>query len=255
MSIAAHLVRIGNHVLNLIAGILIFTMLLYGGYSIWDTIMIYKGAFISEDLLQYKPSKTESAGVSLADLLKINPEVRGWITMDGTHVDYPVLQGETDMEYVNKDVYGEFSISGSIFLDCRNSSDFSDSYNLIYGHHMANGAMFGDVVKFADEDYFRKHKTGTLYLSDGGVQKIALFACVRTDAFDSVIFQPDEQKSGDIGDFLTYIREKSVQYRDIKVRPSDAVIGLSTCEEAETNGRLILFGKLEPEINMEKEGV
>ena len=92
MSIAAHLVRIGNHVLNLIAGILIFTMLLYGGYSIWDTIMIYKGAFISEDLLQYKPSKTESAGVSLADLLKINPEVRGWITMDGTHVDYPVLQ-------------------------------------------------------------------------------------------------------------------------------------------------------------------
>ena len=70
-----------------------------------------------------------------------------------------------------------------------------------------------------------------------------------------MIFQPDEQKSGDIGDFLTYIREKSVQYRDIKVRPSDAVIGLSTCEEAETNGRLILFGKLEPEINMEKEGV
>ena len=83
-------------------------------------------------------------------MLAINPDVRGWLTIDGTHVDYPIVQGEDDMEYVNKGVYGEFSLSGTIFLDSENTSDFSDCYNLLFGHHMANGAMFGDVVRFTD---------------------------------------------------------------------------------------------------------
>lgn len=55
------------------------------------------------------------------------------------------------MEYINKDVYGEFSLSGSIFLSCMNKKDFSDNYNLVYGHHMANGGMFGDVVSFTEK--------------------------------------------------------------------------------------------------------
>ena len=99
------------------------------------------------------------------ELLAINPDVRGWLTIDGTHVDYPIVQGEDDMEYVNKGVYGEFSLSGTVFLDSENTSDFSDCYNLLFGHHMANGAMFGDVVRFTDRTYFEKHQTGTTFLS------------------------------------------------------------------------------------------
>ena len=68
------------------------------------------------------------------------------------------------MEYVNKDVQGEFAFSGAIFLDSQNKRDFSDSYNLLYGHHMEGGAMFGDVVEFRDKSYFDSHETGTLYL-------------------------------------------------------------------------------------------
>lgn len=59
------------------------------------------------------------------------------------------------MEYINKDVYGNFALSGSIFLSSANQPDFTDPYNLIYGHHMSNGAMFGDVVEFTDEAYLR----------------------------------------------------------------------------------------------------
>lgn len=47
--------------------------------------------------------------------MAINKDVAGWITIDDTHIDYPVVQGKDDMEYINKDVYGEFSLSGSIF--------------------------------------------------------------------------------------------------------------------------------------------
>lgn len=148
------------------------------------------------------------------------------------------------MEYVNKDVYGDFSLSGSIFLDSDNSRDLSDSYTLVYGHHMDNGAMFGDVVEFVNADYFDSHPTGTLYLPDA-TYSIEIFACVQVDAFDSMIYNPKAQPQGDVSELLNYVDEIAVQSRYIGVQPGDKVIGLSTCATAETNGRVVIFGRLD----------
>lgn len=245
MRTAAFLARLGNRVLSLIAALLILVMLLYGGYSLWDTAMIYRGAFTSNDLLKYKPSVGEEGSLTLAELQAINPDVRGWITIDDTHIDYPVVQGKTDMDYINRDVYGEFSLSGSIFLSCQNSADFSDKYNLVYGHHMANGGMFGDIVEFVNSGYFTEHETGCLYLPDDTVYTVRVFACVETDAYDAMVYRPDSWKDGDLNQLLSYIRSKAVQYRETGVTAEDSVIALSTCAEAATNGRVIVFGRLE----------
>lgn len=244
MNTAAGFAKAGNKILGFLAAVLILLMLLYGGYSLWDTYMLYHGAFTDSDLLKFKPSGDDTDNLSLEELMKINPDVRGWLTIDDTHIDYPVVQGKTDMEYINKDVYGEFSLAGAIFLDCRNQPDFSDSYNLVYGHHMDNGAMFGDVVEFVNQSYFEKHTTGTLYLP-GCTYQITLFACVKANASDSLFYNPDMQNSGTMEEFLSYIKEQSVQYRETALTPEDTIIGLSTCAEAETNGRVIVFGRLD----------
>ena len=244
MEKAVMLARIGNRVLSVIVGLLILVMLLYGGYSLWDTAMVYNGAFVSSDLLKYKPSSGKTDGPTLAELAGINPDVRGWLTIDDTHIDYPVVQGKTDMDYINKDVYGEFALSGSIFMASQNKADFSDSYCLLYGHHMDNGAMFGDVVEFVNKDYFDDHRTGFLYLLDGTVYTIELFACMEIDAFDSVVYQPIAQEQGNIRPLLDYIKVGAVQYRDIGVAETEQVICLSTCAEAVTNGRVVLFGRM-----------
>ena len=244
METAAGLAKAGNKILGFLAAVLILLMLLYGGYSLWDTYMLYHDAFADNDLLKFKPSGDDTDNPTLEELQKINPDVCGWITIDDTHIDYPVVRGETDMEYINKDVYGEFSLSGSIFLDCRNQPDFSDSYSLVYGHHMDNGAMFGDIVEFVNKDYFEEHRTGTLYLP-GKTYTVKLFACVKANASDSMIYNPDIQTVGSMPEFLSYIKENSVQYRDIGVNAEDLVIGLSTCAEAEINGRVLVFGRLE----------
>ena len=155
MQITLRLVRLGDRILSMLAGFLILVMFLYGGYSLWDTARIYGNAAVGEELLKYKPtSETEEEHLSLQELALINPDTRGWLTIPDTHIDYPVLQGKDDMEYINKDVFGEFSLSGSLFLSCHNSSDFSDGYSLIYGHHMDHGGMFGDVVEYTDASYF-----------------------------------------------------------------------------------------------------
>ena len=245
MKIAVRIAQVGNHILNIIVlGVVLF-LFLHGGYSLWDTYMSAKGAFLSDELLSYKPQPGEGKNPSLEDLMAINPDVVGWITIKGTHIDYPVVQGKDDMEYINKDVYGEFSLSGSIFLSCMNKKDFSDSYNLLYGHHMANGGMFGDVVSFTEKSYFDKHKTGELYLPDK-TMRIDLFACMKTSASDSKVYNPQSvsANSESFQSFLDYVREAAVCYRDNGPQDSGRIIGLSTCSEAVTNGRVILFGRL-----------
>lgn len=243
MEIAAQAARVGNRILNIIVGILTLILFLYGAYCLWDTYVTARGAFISDDLLEYKPIPGQEENPTLDELMAINLDVVGWLTVDDTHIDYPVVQGENDMEYINKDVYGEFALPGSIFLSCVNSRDFSDPYSLVYGHHMANGAMFGDIVEFVNKDYFDTHTTGTLYLPDE-TQGITLFACMQTSATDTVVYNPKAQQE-DVSGLLSYLEENAVQYRDIGVKKSDRIIGLSTCAEAETNGRVIVFGRLE----------
>ena len=246
MHTAAKLARFGDRMVSIFAAALILLMLLYGGYSLWDTAMVFRGAFLDSDLLQFKPGVTDDpdANPTLEELQAINPDVCGWLTIDDTHIDYPVVIGDNDMEYVNKDVYGDFALSGSIFLDSDSARALSDAYTLVYGHHMDNGAMFGDVVEFVNTDYFEAHPTGTLYLPDA-TYSIEIFACVQVDAFDNMIYDPTAQKDGDVSELLNYINEIAVQSRYIGVEPSDKIIGLSTCAEAETNGRVVIVGRLD----------
>ena len=166
ITIAEKLLRIANRSMNLFVACLMTVLFLYGGYSLWDTWRIYHSALPDQDLMKLKPVKGEDSNPSLQDLQKINADVCAWLTVYDTGIDYPVVRGKDDMEYINKDVYGDFALSGAIFLQSANQPDFSDPYNLIYGHHMSNGAMFGDVVEFADEEYFATHETGTLYLPE-----------------------------------------------------------------------------------------
>ena len=224
--------------------VLVLIMLLYGGYSLWNTIMIYRGAFSSNDLLKYQPTGDGPNSITLGELMKLNKDVVGWIKIFETHISYPVVQGKDNQEYLNKDVFGEFSFSGSIFLDYRNACDFTDSYSIIYGHHMEYGAMFGDVVEFKNDDYFQEHKTGALFLLDD-TYKITLFACVETQEFNNKIYNPIVQGKDNLDTLLKYIKDEAVQYRDISLNHDDKIIGLSTCAEAGTNERVVLFGRLD----------
>lgn len=91
MEIAVGAARIGNRILSFVAAVMILLMLLYGGYSLWDSYRINRGAFLTEDLLKYKPSGDSGENLSLEELTAINLDTRGWLTIDDTHIDYPVV--------------------------------------------------------------------------------------------------------------------------------------------------------------------
>jgi sortase B len=244
---AASVVRVADRLLNGIIAIFLVVALLYGGFGLWDTWMIYKNAGVDSDILKYKPTLSadeDAPNPTLSELQKINPDVVGWLTVDDTHIDYPLVQGESNIEYLNKAVDGTFALTGSIFLDYQNSKDFTDFYSLVYGHHIEGKVMFGEIPEFLEQDYFEEHTTGTLFLPEH-TRSIQWFACMRTDAYDVHLFFPtsieDEESRNEL---LDYIRQEAVQYRDLGVTASDQIIALSTCENASTDGRILLIGRL-----------
>lgn len=115
MLLAAKLARWGDRLLTLAAALLLGALALFGAWSLWD-IAATRRAALPEQTLRFKPLAAAPAdSPGFAELRALNPDVCGWLTLDGTRIDFPVVQGADNMVYVNTDVYGDFSLSGAIF--------------------------------------------------------------------------------------------------------------------------------------------
>lgn len=253
MELLARMTGAADRLLTKLVALVLVLALCYGGYALWDTYQVYQGASDSS-LLKFKPTLNQQAedNPTLSELIAINPDVRGWLTIDNTHIDYPLLQGTDNVKYVNTDVYNNFSLSGSVFMDSSNAKDVTDFYTLIYGHHMEGGAMFGDLEHFVEKEYFTEHPTGTLFLPER-TYDIQLFACLMVDAYDPYVFNPLAEE-GKETEMLAYLKETAVQYRELDITPEDQIVALSTCSEASTNARTVVFGLLTGRQTTEEGG-
>lgn len=236
--------------MNLIVALSLAVAGLYAAYALWDNQRIYSAAEdVQADMIKLKPVVQEDGGASFEELLAINPDVRAWVTLDGTSIDFPVLQGETNLTYINMDVYGNFALAGSIFLDSRNSGHFDDPYSLLYGHHMENSGMFGDLDLYKDETFFAENTTGTLILPDREYD-LEIFACLVTNASDKNIFEPERWQAG-IDGLLTYAEENAVLLHEKTVEKiagmkDPQVLAFSTCATEFTDARTIILAVMEP---------
>ena len=183
---------------SLVGFVIVLALCLAGAYSVyalWDNGQVYAAAEnVQADMLRLKSTPDQKGGASFAELLAINPDVCAWVTLDNTKIDHPVLQGETNLSYINTDVYGSFALAGSIFLDATNNRGFTDAYSLLYGHHMEGGRMFGDLDLFKDERFFGENESGTLLLPDR-TYELEIFACLLVPASEDAIFLPSRWRA------------------------------------------------------------
>ena len=247
MSKKRRVLRLLNSLVSLVLIIALFLFGAYAVYALWDNNQVYQAAEdVQMELKRLKPSADGEDGPTFEELLKINPDVCAWITMDGTKIDYPVLQGENNLSYINKDVYGRFALAGSIFLDCRNQKDFSDPYNLLYGHHMSESHMFGDLDLYEKESFFRKNTTGTLLLP-GKVYDLKVLAFIRVTASEEEIFNLDVFRNDSAG--VARFTQQMAQLKNEELEtigPDDQLLALSTCSSDFTDARVIVLTKMIP---------
>ena len=223
-------------ILNLIyerAMLIVFVVaLLIVLYGLYDSYLVYQKAG-DDTYLSYKP--VEGQGMP-ADS-PITEDMVAWITVDNTNVDYPVMQGPSNLTYLNLNPYGEYSLSGSIFLDSRNSSDFTDDYSILYGHHMEYGKMFGALDDFLDPGYMKNHSKGTLLVGRNADRSypIKVFACIKVNVYDNNALDPVSL------DEIRKVIEANAEHINTSIENSDHILALSTCTEPVSDSRLIVF--------------
>ena len=222
--------------LNLLTIICIVTICI-SSFKIYTTLRDYKKADNVYSELRDTKNNSDNTTEATKDLSSINSDYQFWINVEGTNIDYPVVQGSDNDFYLNHDFNKNYLPAGSIFLDYRN--DFETDYNtVIYVHHMRNSTMFGQMEKFKKEDFFEKNKTITL-TSENAIYEYEIFAIGVYDAdfgYNTVNFNDED----DFNNFLDKILSKSMYSRNI-VNSSDKIITLSTCSYEYDNARTAIF--------------
>ena len=256
MNASRKFLKAANSLLSAVVMLFLFTAGAYSVYSLWDNAQVYAAVDdVQSELMELKPRINADGGASFEELRAINPDVCAWLTLDHTKIDYPVLQGEDNLTYINTDVYGDFALAGSIFLDSNCDSTFSGNYSLLYGHHMANHKMFGDLDKYTDQKFFKKNSTGTLILPDRSY-KLKIFACLRAPASESAIFEPGQWQTDTTG-LVDYVRKNAMHVHQktldqIGTAPnSSQILAMSTCSSEYTDARTIILALMIPNSSEE----
>ena len=118
--------------------------------------------------------------IDFSALEALNEEVMGWIYLEGSAINYPVVKGKDNEYYLDHLFDGKYNHAGSIFMDYRNRMDLSDGHTIIYGHHMKNGSMFAGLSNYMRQEYYEAHPRGVLVTKEGAYA-ILFFAGYVTD--------------------------------------------------------------------------
>ncbi len=188
-----------------------------------------------------EPTEAVPISVDFTSLLEQNSDIVGWLYCPDTSVNYPVVQGKDNNQYLRADLNGKYLVSGTVFVDYRNGALGEDANYILYGHNMKNGTMFGSLVKYKEQFYYDEHPI-LYYLTPDGDYKIELYTGLVVKR-DSVIYSPNPAET-EFAEFLAYAKEHSTFHSEVEIAEDDTLITLSTCSYEYNNARYILIGKL-----------
>ncbi|MCF0129253.1 MAG: class B sortase [Pseudobutyrivibrio sp.] len=187
--------------------------------------------------------------VDFEDLQEVNPEVIGWIYLEDSDINFPILQAEDNDYYLEHSWEGKTKRSGAIFLEMANKADFSDTNSIIYGHHMKDGSMFAGLDKFRDQEYYDAHDTMWLLTPDA-TYKILVFSAYTTSAYSDsyTVFRDYGPVTENYINQVWEASNFSPNYEKCDILTdgdfSQKYIMLATCAYNFEEARFVLHGKL-----------
>ncbi len=208
------------------------------------------------------PMQTAEKTEKMEEVYEMNDDSAGWLKIDGTVIDYPVMQTPSDEQfYLNRDFNGKYSAYGCIIADTDSTigtgtaaEDYTDGTRpgtniILHGHNMKNGTMFGGLDKYRDKSYEKSHsiiKFSSLY-EDREYEVCAVFLSQvykkkQTDVFKYYQFFNAETEE-EFNDFYDNIKKMSMYDTGVDASFGDEFITLSVCAYHVDNGRLVVVGK------------
>lgn len=194
-----------------------------------------------------KTKENDTTNYDLKDIYDLNHDLIGWIKIDGTNIDYPVMQNED--YYLYRNIYKEYSNHGTPYL--ADSCNIETSDNLvIYGHHMNDNSMFSQLDDYKKYEFYKKHKFIRFYTFENNVTEENIYEIVAV--FKTVVYK---NNSFQYYKYVNFFDEESfLNFRnkcnDLKLYNTDStmnfndtLITLSTCEYSQKNGRIVIIAK------------
>lgn len=182
--------------------------------------------------------------VNFDKLKKINPDVRGWIIVNGTKVNYPFVQANDNKYYLKHSFDKSYNRSGWVFLDYRNNlSNFSDKNTIIYAHNMRNKTMFGTLSNILSNGWLKNSDNYVIKLSTEYEntlwQVFSVYHIPKTSDYIRTDFNNDD----DFEKFANMLLNRSMHDFNTSISKDDKILTLSTCYNTSSE-RLVLHAKL-----------
>lgn len=220
-------------------------------FAIWRTVSVSRPPEVSAaaPALTQTPQETERAMLPyLADLYAQNQDLAGWIKIEGTRIDNPVLYTPNEDYYLYRGFDKSDNVAGSLYIDKRNVLDPRDDNLLLHGHNMKNGSMFHDLLSYKKESFYKEHKTirfDTLY-EEGTYEIVAVFVSKVYDVDEDVFkyysfYRAENQQQFD--EYIQNVKKLSLYDTGVTAEYGDTLITLSTCEYSQTDGRMVVVAK------------
>lgn len=203
---------------------------------------------------QVTPQKTERM-LQIEKLQEQNSDIVGWIEVEGTNINYPVLQGEDNSYYMNHNYKKEENTYGSIFLDKDYDWSIPSSNLLLYGHNLQNGELFHDILNYKDKSYYEEHPVirFTTEKEDSEFEIISAFYSrvyykSETNVFRYYYFINADNEE-EYNEFIENAKEASIYDTGKTAEYGDQLITLSTCSYHTEDGRFAVVARKNKSTN------
>lgn len=181
-------------------------------------------------------------------LYSLNKRLIGWVKIDDTYIDYPVLQTVNNDYYLNHNFDQKEDKNGSIFLD-KDCSIYPRSTNLIlYGHHMRSGRMFGQLNKYSSEKFYKEHKYiqfDTIY--EKGTYEVMYVFRSKIYEESEIVFKyyqfTDAVSETEFESNMMQMADMSLYDTGVSAEYGDELLTLSTCDYYTSDGRFVVVAK------------
>ena len=221
-------------------------------------LLVVSSCLLTSDILEYKESNytniklieqviteqnnKEQININWEKLKEINEDIIGWIKIENTNINYPILKDDDNLKYLKHSVDGEYNSNGSIFT--LNNNPFQDNETVIHGHNMKNGTMFSELGKYMKKQFLNEHSTFDIYTQKQNY-KATVFSCYSI----GVEAEENNLKLLNFKEEIEYYKKSSVfSVKDIG--EIEKIIKLSTCSYLNnhtmpTDQRYYIIAKLE----------
>lgn len=198
---------------------------------------------VSEAIIEINENKDQEIDykVDFDKLKEINNQIVAYLKVNGTKVEYAVVQAKDNSYYLRRNLYKKYNVGGSIFMDYKNKLDGTDKNIVIYGHNMKNDSMFGTLKNILKEEWYNNEENYIVNLAtEKEEQKYKVFSVYQIKNEDYYI--DTGFKGNEFEKFVKTLKNRSIKDFGIEVDEQDNILTLSTCADNDAY-RIVLHAK------------